>query len=429
MVKVAAWIIAIIQSILSMIPVYNTLEPYMQDQVTYLVAYAPGAFVKYPFISKKTALVTQSKSKAGGFIKGICHPDDDYENIKGAGIEWNRADIPYPFEADGVTLRQRYIDWKTRMQGFVDNGIKIFAVTPYPYEFLEYGVDPRTDEAKVRQVAEFLVQDLQGIIGGMQITNEMSLPRFGNPLTREERVRFMGIQLEAVAPYKGDIIVGYNNAGPSADYISLMEPYHQYCDYIGLDWYGGCFTNMITDLWYYDIMIMFLWSFTGLPVIITEFGYMSEGQPKTAEEKKAVLEEYGYSSEAEAIADGVNFLNKLPAKFRNELTNVASGNPAELVFGIEYNQHFYRNLSEGVYIPGYPHTPEGQAAVYSKLIEKFAKYQYVIGSFVYEWSDSESCYVCGQSDCPLETRWGIVDNAGNPKPSYYALRDAWAKVK
>ena len=45
--------------------------------------------------------------------------------------------------------------------------------------------------------------------------------------------------------------------------------------------------------------------------------------------------------------------------------------------------------------------------------------------FVYCWGDSDSCYVCGQADCPVETGWGLVDGKGNPKPSYYAVKEAY----
>lgn len=54
---------------------------------------------------------------------------------------------------------------------------------------------------------------------------------------------------------------------------------------------------------------------------------------------------------------------------------------------------------------------------------------FVIGTIVYCWSDSGDCYVCGQADCPVETKWGLVDCDGNPKPSYYAVKEAFSDVK
>mgnify|MGYP003317637775 CR=1 FL=1 len=34
--------------------------------------------------------------------------------------------------------------------------------------------------------------------------------------------------------------------------------------------------------------------------------------------------------------------------------------------------------------------------------------------FIYCYQDSDKCYVCGQADCPVETKWGLVDAQGNP---------------
>ena len=42
------------------------------------------------------------------------------------------------------------------------------------------------------------------------------------------------------------------------------------------------------------------------------------------------------------------------------------------------------------------------------------------------WSDEDHCYVCGQENCPIETRWGLVDRNGRTKAAYYAVRDAFA---
>jgi hypothetical protein len=51
------------------------------------------------------------------------------------------------------------------------------------------------------------------------------------------------------------------------------------------------------------------------------------------------------------------------------------------------------------------------------------------GFFVFCWRDSPACWYCGQSDCPYETAWGITDVNGNPKPAFYAVKDAMASFK
>ena len=37
---------------------------------------------------------------------------------------------------------------------------------------------------------------------------------------------------------------------------------------------------------------------------------------------------------------------------------------------------------------------------------------------MYCFSDSDRCYVCGQSDCPVETCWGALTRDGKEKPSW-----------
>ncbi|MDR3264324.1 MAG: hypothetical protein LBT30_08465 [Clostridiales bacterium] len=411
----------------------NTLDPMVQSQVWPTLRYVPGALITYPFKAKTNASVTAALAKTDGFIKGICHPSDDYGLIKGAGIEWDRADIPYPFDIDG-NVRQSYTDWKVRMQAFVDNGISIFAVTPYPEDFLDYGIDPRLveNEVKIKAVAEFLIKDLSGIISGLQITNELGVDRFMYPLTTSaQAVRFMGIQLEAIAPFKGDVIVGYNSAGPQADHHSAMKAYHKYCDYIGVDIYAGCFDgglSIMNSIAIFDLIPAFLWSLTGLPVIMCEFGYISGGMPKTDEERLDVLREYGYNSEAEARADIDEFVKKLPSNFQNNIKKSGGSDPAGYIFSDMMSGHLYRELPANIVLKDYPHTPQGQADFYSYMIPRLASNPYVIGEFVYCWSDSERCYICGFDDCPIETRWGLVDKNQVPKPAYEAVRAAFAKI-
>ena len=43
--------------------------------------------------------------KTGGFIKGVCHPNENYEQISDANIEWVRFDLTsLPYDEDGNLL-------------------------------------------------------------------------------------------------------------------------------------------------------------------------------------------------------------------------------------------------------------------------------------------------------------------------------------
>ena len=383
--------------------------------------------IKGPFENETEAAL----EKVGGYMKGVCHAQPQYELLNEGNIEWFRDDIPFPYDENGE-LSQSYKEWKKYVQGYADNGIRIFGITPYPEDYIEYGLDPRNPEDReaIQDIARFYVEDLRGIVGAFQITNEMGIDRFTYPLTMEEAYEFIGMQLEAMYPIRGDILIGYNLAALSIASMPLkMKPYHQYCDYVGVDLYLGCFENLLKSANQYILVLNYVRRVTGKPIILCEFGYIGLGEPKSDEEKQAILESYGYSSEEEARADIDNFIKALPEELANEFDKYADETPeyrADLMFEGEFSNHLYTELHEGFGLYGYEHTPEGQAEFFSDIIPKIRKKNYVIGSFIYMWNDTGDCYVCGQSECPVETKWGLVDGEGNPKPAYYAVQQAFA---
>lgn len=370
---------------------------------------------------------------AGGFMKGVCHAEPDYKLIKEANIEWFRDDIPFPYNKNGK-LSKSYKDWKKYVKGYVKKGIKIFGITPYPEDYIEYGLDPRdpADREAIQDIARFYVKDLKGIVGAFQITNEMGVDRFTYPLTMNEAAEFIGMQLEAMYPVKGDILIGYNLTAQSLFPKTLplmMRDYHKYCDYVGMDIYMGCFEPVLKNANQFVTVLKLIRQLTGKPVILCEFGYISLGEPKTEKEKTAILKKYGYSSEAEARKNIDDFINNLPEELRNEFDRYENETPeyrAGLMFDGEFSNHLYCELEEGMGLYGFPHTYEGQAEFFRYVIPKIRELDFVIGAFVYCWSDSGACYVCGQEMCPVETKWGLVDCDGNPKPSYYAVKEAFS---
>jgi len=411
------------------------MEPFIKDQIKAVLKYVPFHMAAGCVKKGSSPEVQQALGKTGGFIKGICHPSENYGQIKGAGIEWNRADIAFPFDKDG-NLRQDYINWKDKMRRYRDNGIRIFAVTPYPRTFIEHGIDPRLpeNEARVREIAQFLITDLKGIAEGFQITNEMGIPHFTLPLDMKQAARFIGIQLEAMHSLRGEILIGYNSSGPQGDLHALMRPWYKYCDYVGIDLYVGSFALVGNSISTLEMMLRYLWSMTGKPILLCEFGYISGGAPKSPEEKRAILRRYGVSSEKEAREKIDLVLENMKAvapTLHARVTKNASGPDkyADYLFQIDTKNHLYSELPKGVVTRNCPHTPEGQARFYSEVLPRLAKLPFLIGAIIYAWKDGERCYACGQSDCPTETRWGLVDLQHNEKPSYYAVRDALAKIK
>jgi hypothetical protein len=421
-------------TIITLQQMVKDMDPTIANQLWSTLQYVPSSLLKYQFMSKTNETVKTSLAKVDGFIKGICHPSDNYDLIKEANIEWDRADIPFPFDENGE-LSGSYLNWRAKMQNYKDNGIRIFAVTPYPEDFLDFGIDPRLPEndEKIKEIAVFIITDLKDLVEGIQISNELGVGRFMYPLTTTEQiVRFMGIQMEAMGPYKGDILVGYNSAGPQADHHAAMRPYHKYCDYVGVDIYAGCFESdgvpLMNNIIIFDLIPQFLYAFTGLPVIICEFGYISEGEPRSEEEKLAILQEYGYNSEEEAKADIEHFIEQLPENFQNDIRKAGGDDPGRYLFSEIVRGHLYRELPENVVLKDYPHTPKGQADFYEYMIPHLASYPFIIGTFVYCWKDSDVCYVCGFDDCPIETRWGLVTRDEEKKPSFDAVKKAFAAL-
>lgn len=372
--------------------------------------------------------------KTDGFMKGICHDNGEMEMLHNANIEWKRDDIPFPFAADG-SLSPSYVSWKAEMQEYVNNGIKIFGITPYPDDYIEYGLDPRDEASRegIQDIARFFMEDLDGIVSAFQVTNEMGIDRFTLPLTLDEAAEFIGMQLEAMYPIRGDVIIGYNLGGLAILQLPMkMAPWHKYCDYVGVDMYLGSFEDIANRLDQYIAIIGFVRKVTNKPIILCEFGYIGYGEPKSEEEKIAVLQQYGYNSEAEATADMDNFLTKLPPEMSEEIIELypdySDEELADIIFNGEYSNHFYCTLPDGYGLKGYEHSPDGQAKFYEDLIPRLEMLDYLMGAFIYCWDDSDACYVCGQGNCPVETGWGIVDVYGNPKPAYYAVQEAFGNI-
>lgn len=406
------------------------MEKYVIDQIKYGLKYLPKCLVGSYFKPTSTAETEAFREKAGGFICGVCHPRENYAQIKRANIEWIRIDIPYPYDKDGA-IRKNYEDFKDRCRGYKDRGIKVMAVTPYPYDYIEAGLDPRTNEQGVRNIAVFLLNDLRPYIDAVQITNEMGMPHFTLPLMMEEAARFIGINAEAMHDVKGDILVGYNSAGPQVDLHIMLEPYRKYCDYVGIDIYVGCFANVGGLMYFFDALVRYLWNLTGKPIVIQEFGYISGGAPKTKEEKRAILREYGVESIEEAYEKIEMFVENLNDRMKEHIRHVSPdvSHQADFIFKSDYVNHLFRELPKTTLIPGYPHTPEGQAKFFRDLIPRMYNLPFVGGLIVYCYADSEKCYMCSQPDCPTETRWGLVDVNGKEKPSYYAVRKAFGRIR
>jgi len=425
-------IILLVTAILGLFP---GIDPYVVGQIPASVALAPWAVLSSPLRRQQSEEAVAAMEKVGGFMRGICHAGGNYGQLLENNIEWERLDAPFPYEADGETPSQGWLAFKQDVIERSAAGLKTMMVTPNPGTYLENGVDPRTPEGldKVAKTAVFMLEDLKPYIGAAQFGNEIGIKRFMHPLTTEEGARFLIAQFEAAYPVKGDVLVGYNTGGPQLDLNRLMKPHMQYVDFYGLDMYLGCFFGFPSYMWIFDLLVEAMWSYLQTPIVMTEFGYLGAGAPKTRAEKDQLLQEqFGYANEEAVKADPEGFLEALEAyspKMAEYARVHGEGNMANYLFSLEFAPHIYREVKEDYVIPGFPHTPEGHAKFYADVIPRLAKYPFVIGEFIYSWKDSERCYVCYQPDCPIETSWGLLYADGSPKPSLAVVREAYGKLK
>ena len=407
------------------------MEQFILDQITSGLKYLPSNLFKSYFIPKENEETKAIRRR--GFICGVCHPNENFEQIKWANIQWIRIDIPFPFDENNE-LSHSYLSFKKRAASYAEKGIKVMAISPFPSQYSKYNIDIDTKEGqeRIKEIAVFLINDLREIIGGIQVANELGIPRFILPYNMEQAIRFAGIQLEAMYPVRGDIILGYNSAGPQANLHSAMRKYHKYCDYVGIDIYLGCFFNFPGFMWLFEAQLRYLWALTGKPILLQEFGYISDGKPKTKKEKLDILKSYNVNSQKQAQENIEDFVSRLPETFEERIkfdTQNDSSRYYNYIFKTDMVSHLYKELPVLTKIPKCPHTPEGQANFYRILIPKLYRLPFVCGTIVYCYSDSKTCYVCGQSDCPIETRWGLVTNDGKEKPSYYAVMEEFGKIQ
>ena len=399
------------------------MELWLKEQLKFAAKYFIPSLIKYNFIAKETRELHDFRAKAGGTMRGICRPSENYELLADAGFGWVRLGISLPPESPA----EPWPDIE-RLQNYRDHGLKVMAITPSVGAYLARGIDPRTPEGeeKVKALAREIITRLGDVINGVQICNEIGIPRFGRPLTMDQAVRFIGVQAQAMAPLKSGILVGYNSVGPSVDMHYKMRPWFPWIDYAGFDMYIGCFFPVLTQLGFFEVLAKYLWAFTGKPVMLMEFGYLAGGAPKSKEEKRAILQQYGAESEREARKNIKEFVARFSEIWNNNyVERCASGDWGDFVFGPDFKQHLYRELPKNVRIRGLPHTQEGQAEFYRRLLPRLERLPFLAGLFIYCCDDDPDCCICGQADCPMETEWGLCTSDGTPKKGYYAVKELW----
>jgi hypothetical protein len=323
--------------------------------------------------------------------------------MRDAGIEWVRVGFPLPFEDRiGGKLSQRYIEARRRAQEWVDQGVRLMAVSPLP---VSAGYKKNAEgELALRwtarfpawmgaiggdeynrnygKVCAFLAKDLKGIIEMWQVANELDIPIFAGPITHRQACDFILCGAVGLKETDPSLIVGFNTAGngDGTDFYLygrlLADSRASSLDYAGCDGYYGAWAEGNADNW--GPRIALLHSMTERPILVNEWGNPSKGEIMTPPEFAA-------------------YRNGTPCcHFRKWPYGWKEGGQSE----------------------------ESQAEFVAKAFDSFvAQRDKLLGMYFYRWEDQEKCWQCGSEECPLEIAWGLVHVDNSPKPSYGTFKE------
>lgn len=327
---------------------------------------------------------------------------DEYDMVKDLGIRWIRLNIPFPWSDKMFgTLSDEYVLCKQQFIEAHENGMLIMPSTPgmggftfdeklgktcWHDSFPDFaGVKgTRVYYEQVAAATKFICEDLGDLASDMwQCMNEIDITVFSNDYPDEIIANTARASAEGIVsanPKAGcgiNLSQYYDRGVYMADLV--YRPGHAF-KYIGVDQYFGSWQEKTVEAW--TDVIDALYAHYQLPVLANEWGYSSGG------------------SLAAVHPDP----NDLPIGWPD----------------VCYVKSWFHEVEGG-------HTPEVQAEYLRRGHEIFANHPHVLGSFMFCWRDAHHCYHCGQSECPAECFWGIVDLDCKPKPAYYAVKKAIAE--
>jgi hypothetical protein len=323
--------------------------------------------------------------------------------LKEAGMDWIRADFPLPFvDRLGGSLSDEYLQAREHAHAWAAKGFQVMGVSPLPgigtYQPDASGalqltwtswlpawmgdVNTGALSRRYREVCAFLADDLKDCVRGWQIANELNHIQFSGPLKPFWACDLLiegGTGLKETDP---SLFVGWNSCLPILAYYfygRLHADPRRIFDYVGIDAYYGTWDPGAPEDW--GAKIMELSELTHTKVMVNEWGYASEGAVMTSEELRA--------------HSGPNCALK---KWRYSWSGA--------------------------------HTPAVQAEFVRRALAEMDRYKHLLtGIFFYRWEDQAVCWQCGQPDCPVETRWGLVDEDNRPKPSFEAWKEGIRSLK
>lgn len=357
------------------------------------------------------------RTRLGGFMKGVCHPNKDYALLTSAGFGWVRRDVPYPFDENGrPSPAHRHFLAET--EAYDKNSLRCTLITPYAADFIAHGIDPRTPEGQkqTEELCAFLAREYRPYAPCWQATNEQFNPHFRAPLTAEESRDFIIACLRGLRTGDPDAVIGHNSvqdAGLWDDFVREIDAACD-CDYTGLDLYNGSWTDGGPET--YIEKIRQVYELCQKPVILMEFGFASAGKNASPDFHEAYdyIHEKGFRDLEDIFARSEEYIETLPGEPLKAMAHSCAPQdvPQQL-----YNS--FPHVMKMWFAPQvFPHTEDGQAQFYEELLPLLLDCPQLAGAILYCWQDAPYCGFCGAADCPCETAWGLVKTDGSLKKAY-----------
>ena len=316
--------------------------------------------------------------------------------IREAGVGWLRSG-GFGFDLErflrGEEQPPQFSAVKERIAALRKEGFNLLGITPGPKNMPEIAGIPGSMAYldNYRRICAFLGEQFHGLIDYWQVGNELDIWIFRASLSLEQSVEFLKAGILGLQGIDKGLKVGINiTLFPSLpgkvdgntdlhEGVFIAKSIYQdsglHLDYAGFDSYPGTWRDGGPESW--NEYLDGFHALTGKPIIIQEFGYASEGALMNEAENQSGI----YPCAAK----------KWRFAWRGE------------------------------------HTRETQAQFIEESFRIFAQKPFVIGATYFRWNDPETCWQCGQRDCPAETAWGLVNRERNPKPSYYSFQSSVRK--
>ncbi len=328
--------------------------------------------------------------KAKDKIRGIVYAytnEKRYDLVHELGIDHIRLNIPFPWK-DKVNgqVSDRWLRVKSDFEEAVNAGLKVMPSTPTILGYKEeicgrYGTDEFYNN--VRRSTEFMARDLGDLAAPLwQCMNELDIPTFSGSVPLDICAEACRQSARGILDINPKAVCGTNFASWREESRRVGEMLfsgdHPF-GYVGNDQYFGSWQGGSIDDW--PGVLDSIWDAFGLPILVNEWGYSSRGETLTHEQ---LMNMEGNTENLEPVCFHKAWCNEMPGG----------------------------------------HNEEVQADYIKRGLEIFASHPHVLGNFIFCFSDAHTCWHCGKANCPAECYWGICDVNCNPKPAFYAAKEA-----